>query len=427
MEKATMMQDLLRVINTEPLKGTALNKFRVETCKARGRDSARILRDFFKANRGEIKKVLFMGHRGSGKSTELYQLGEYLKDSFSVINFSIKKEIDTRGMKYTDLIFVILEKLFSQAVEEKIKIDEGILDNIYNYWNDEKLNEIYKFEKSGIEISAEAKTSFISNILGNIKGTLATGKESKEIIRRHIEPKLSRLIDDANDLIQIIRMGMGKQGKMPIIIIEDLDKLSISDAKDLFLNHSDVLTDLKIHIVYTFPIFLNYSIEFNEIKGVFERTELLSMIKVNNPDGTPYDIGRGIIKEIVERRANAELFEPEALDFIIEKSGGALRSVFEMILNAALIARSNDEDTKKVDFESAKKAYVELRSDFERIIFRKHIDVLKRIYNKNGEEGMADENMMEMLSCSAIIEYNGERWCDLHPAVKDMLERKGLV
>ena len=206
-----------------------------------------------------------------------------------------------------------------------------------------------------------------------------------------------------------------------------MDKLSISDAKDLFLNHSDVLTDLKIHIVYTFPIFLNYSIEFNEIKGVFERTELLSMIKVNNPDGTPYDIGRGIIKEIVERRANSELFEPELLDFIIEKSGGALRSVFEMILNAALIARSNDEDAKKVNLESAKKAYVELRSDFERIIFGKHIDVLKRIYNKNGEEGMADESMMEMLACSAIIEYNGERWCGLHPAVKDMLERKGLV
>ena len=183
MEKATRMHELLRVINTEPLKGTALDKFRVETSKARGRDSARILRDFFTANREEIKKVLFMGHRGSGKSTELYQLGEYLKEKFSVINFSIKKEIDTRGMKYTDLIFVILEKLFSQAVEEKIKIDEGIIDNIYNYWHDEKLNEIYKFEKSGIEISVEAKTSFISNILGNIKGTLATGKESKEIIR----------------------------------------------------------------------------------------------------------------------------------------------------------------------------------------------------------------------------------------------------
>ncbi len=427
MERATCMQELLKVFEPKPLSGDNLEKFRVNTNKARGKDSAAVLRYYFNANRESSKKVLFMGHRGSGKSTELYKIGEDLEESFCVINFSIRKEVDIRGMKYLDLIFVILSKLFETAVAEGVKIDEGILDNLYNYWHDEKFNEIQKIEKADLEVSAEVKLSFLKSIMAGVKGVLATGKETKELIRRHIEPKLSLLLQNANDLIDIIRLDMAKNGKVPIIIIEDLDKLPIPDARDLFLNHSDVLTDLKVHIIYTFPIFLNYSIEFNEIRGVFDKTELLSMIKVNNVDGGIFETGRNTIRQVIERRASSTLFEPDALDFIIEKSGGALRDVFEMIVNAVLLAQSREDSISKIDIESARQAYVELRSNFERIIFRKHIDVLKKVYSNNQEENLSDENMMEMLSCAAIIEYNGERWCALHPAVSDMLERKGLV
>ena len=34
---------------------------------------------------------------------------------------------------------------------------------------------------------------------------------------------------------------------------------------------------------------------------------------------------------------------------------------------------------------------------------------------------------LEMLNCMAVIEYNGDRWCDLHPAVADMLREKGEI
>ena len=34
---------------------------------------------------------------------------------------------------------------------------------------------------------------------------------------------------------------------------------------------------------------------------------------------------------------------------------------------------------------------------------------------------------MQLLHSMCVIEYNGKRWCDLHPAIKDYLIEKGIL
>lgn len=427
MKKATELKNLLRVFKPLPLEGETFESFHVDTNKARGDNYAFRLSAYLDANIDDPQKILFMGHRGSGKSTELWQVKKNLGTDYWIVTFSIKDEIDVTDLNYIDLVFTILNKLTSEAIKDGIEIDESVVDNLFNYWNNESFIEIIKTEKAQAEASLEAKISFLTKISASVKGILSTGKETKQVVRKYIEPKLSQLITGINDLIFVIADALRKQGKVPILIIEDLDKLDIPVAEDLFLNHRNILTDLNIHIIYTFPIFLHYSDKYNEIKDSFNHSELLSMIKVKNKDGSKNEDGIETIRQIVEKRAEVSLFDPQALTFIIEKSGGTLRNVFEMIHRAALTVLGRGAGSTIIDMDDAKKAYRELKSDFERCIAHKHLETLKELHRDQTKKPLSDANLMELLNCMAVIEYNGERWCDLHPAVEDILKDKGII
>jgi len=428
MEKAVDLPGILRAVKPEPLKGKDFENFFVETDKARGDRAAMFLEKYFKANRDdEPQKVLFMGHRGSGKSTELYRVGTYLEETFKIINFSIRDEIDITDLQYVDLIFVILNKLYEEAITDKISIDDRVLENLERYWRDERFLETLKVEKASIETGAQLKGGFWDFIRLHVKGILSTGTEYKDVVRQYIKPRLSQFLTGTNDFIDNVTMAYKQTGKMPLLILEDLDKLDIAVAEELFLKRKNILTGFNIHIIYTFPIFLHYSGSFNEIAGVFDHHKLLSMLKVSNKDESPNETGREIIRKIVEKRADRQLFQPEALDFLIEKSGGSLRHLFDMLKNAALNAWTGDSEATVVNLSAAKQAYREFQSRFERTIARKHLDTLKEVYVSPDKKPMPTDDLKDMLNCMAVIEYNGDRWCGLHPAVVDFLKEKGEI
>ncbi len=425
MEKAVDLPGILRVVKPEPLKGKDFDNFFVETDKARGDKAAKYLENYFKANRDEDpQKVLFMGHRGSGKSTELYRLSTYLGDAFRVINFSIRDEIDITDMQYLDLIFVILNRLYEE-VRDEVDIHESVLKNLSSYWHDEKFMETIAVQKAEVQTSVEASVGFLNAIRARVKGILSTGRESKEVVRKFIEPRLSQLITGINDFLDDISLKYKAKGKVLLLIVEDLDKLDISVAEELFLKHKNILTMFHLHIIYTFPIFLHYSTHFSEISSGFHDYRMLSMVKVNNKDGTRHDDGRAIFRGIAEKRVAPGLIEPAALEFLIEKSGGALRHLFDMMKNATLDVLS--EDGPAVNLSAAEHAYLRFRSSFERTVGKKHLDTLKDVYESRDRKPSADENLQEMLNAMAVIEYNGDRWCGLHPAVEDILKERNLI
>lgn len=195
-------------------------------------------------------------------------------------------------------------------------------DKIFSYWNDERVCEILDVNTMSIEAELEAKASFIKAITTRIKGLFQIGSESKNIIRKKIEPNLRQLIQYTNEIIEEADKKLEKRGKKLLLIIEDLDKLDIGAAEELFIKHRKVITSLQINTIYTFPIFLFYSTQFNAIKDDFDAYVLLSMIKIKGRDGKKYEKGVETIRQIIGKRANLNLIANDALDLVIMKSGG---------------------------------------------------------------------------------------------------------
>lgn len=396
----------------------------METYDARGKNVVKLMSLTLQISRNPYIKMLFMGHRGSGKSTELSLLKKQMEGQFDIISFYIYNEVDPVNMTYIDFIFAIMAQII-KYVEKKpeIGLDESDIDELYQYWYGEKIIEKSEMDYGEASASFDAKLSFLKKIAVKGSGILKTGKESKVSIRRKIEPKAGQLILMMNQLIQKINSKLTNKGLL--LIIEDLDKISLDTAESLFITYRKIWLGLQVRIILTFPIFMAYNSQYNMINEDIDKAVILSMIKVKKADKTDYEQGIATLSKIVEKRAELSLIDDDALRFMIKKSGGAIRDLFEMIQDASFESMLIEKD--KIEMSEAKSAYYQLKSRNERLIRNdSEVEKLVQVY-QDPQLLTTDDTMMELLVKGLILEYNGERWCGIHPAVKDFLKEKGKI
>lgn len=430
MKKAECFEEMIRVFTPFPLEGETYDEFYVNTSVERSvRNASKALVNCFRLNINPYMKILFMGHKGCGKTTEIRNVSEQLKDKYCIVNFSIADEIELQGIEYIDVIFIIMQQLIEYIDEHKeIKLDAKLVNQIYDYWNQEKLIENVHLESSEMSAGFEGKLSFVKAISLYCKGVLKAGSESKTIIRKEIEPKLNILLDMMNDMVSVVNNQLKElYGKELLLVVEDMDKLELTEARQLFVMHRRPLTSLKMKMIISFPIYMVYTADFSMIRDDFDKCILYSMIKVNNSDHTRYEPGIEILKTIVGKRMTLDLIEDDALDYMIQKSGGAIRDLFYMLSEAALYELNLDEPEGKITMEVAKTVVVMLKSEYERnITSEDQYKMLIRIYNEP-QPTNTNQTLSELLQTMSVIEYNGERWCGVHPVLVDFLREKGAI
>lgn len=428
MGKAYSLNEVLNVCFPFALGDSTFESFYVDTNEARGDDASKKIILRLRNNGNQIKKILFMGHTGCGKSTELFKIQNNLSDDYFIVKFSVKEETDTINFAYSDLIFAILNNIFI-AVEksEEYDLSRFNFNEIISYWNDERVLNIVNHANIDISSEFEAKVSWFKVLSAKLKGVFQTGVEAKQEIRRKMEPTLKQLLIYINKFIYDINLQIAP--KKLLLIIEDLDKLIVGQAKELFVDNRKIITALNVNTIYTFPIYLFYSEDYSEILSDFDADVLLSMIKVSNIDGTTFDKGIQTLTNIVFQRCDDSLFESNALDFLIKKSGGSIRDLFWMVNNAALNTLIDKGETGVISLDIAKITYYDFKSRRERIIKKAHLPILIEMYKDKTKKPFGDDQdlLMQLLHSMCVIEYNGKRWCDLHPAIKDYLIEKGIL
>ena len=131
------------------------------------------------------------------------------------------------------------------------------------------------------------------------------------------------------------------------------------------------------------------------------------------------------MEAIVHKRADKALFAGDALEYMIKMTGGYLRDLFDVILRAAL--RANRRGCASVELEDAKAATVDLKAELSRVIGSQHHEALQKIFS--GEKQMIQnrDELLKLLEGRAVLEYNGNRWCELHPLLKELLIENKVI
>lgn len=429
MKKAERLEEMIGVFNAFPLTAKNFDDFYVDTGKIRSVIDARSeIVNTLKYGFNPHAKILLMGHKGSGKSTEMIQISKELEDQYEIINFSIAHEVELIGLQYIDVIFAVMSQIIEYlCTSDAVKVNPKILEKMVQYWKSETILE--KAVKDDVEASVEGdvKLNFLKKISVQGEGILKTGAETKKIIRRSIEPKISYLISLMNETLDDINDQLKKtRNKELLVVIEDLDKLDIADARHIFVEHRKTILSLGLKMIFSFPIYMAYTADFGMISDDFDKCVLYSMIKVQNSNKEKNPEGIEVLKQIVYKRMNEDLIEPDALEYMIGKSGGAIRDLFSMLTDAAIIELTG-QNPKPITLADAKIAAKRLQSTYERYIispeqFERLIDVYEDPHPEN-----TDEVLSELLKTLSVIEYNGERWCGVHPVLVDFLREKGKI
>lgn len=438
-----------RAFRNEPISIEDMDRFYRDTTAARGEPTRKLLRRLLQQNTDTNQHILFVGYKGCGKSTELNLLEKELADTFLTMNVSIQRELDPVHVQYIELFIATMEHLFKKAQSENMTIGLDVLRSVQHWTQTSEIEEI-KDQYFGDELEAGGglELDWFVKFFTRFRTASKNSQSLKETLKRVVEPKLSDLIGHCNTLIREIRLRLGDIGKTDmLLILEDLDKIPIDRAEDLFYKFTSQLTQLQTNVVFTFPVGLYYNTKFNQIKPYFSECCELPMIKVRNRDGSINDEGMRTMRNIVAARMDLRRFADAAeqpdgaitsaiLDDLILTSGGVLFDLFLLIGQAA--ANADVYDRPAIGPEDQRKAYLRLKKDYDNNIADNRVGsqlytvenyyaVLTALANNPNKQIEHSEEVMHLRQNLCILGYNGENWYDVHPLVRDILNERGRL
>ena len=386
-------------------------------------------------------KILFSGHMGSGKTTELYNLAKNIESKYEVITISVLKDLDIYNMSHVDLIFEIMSSILLHIEDKGIEVS-GLKDDdfsqLYNYWHSEHfMTTIFTDEKeASLEMDAKAagsastsatglfyKIKFLISVAMKGQGILKTSTNTKDELKTKIEPRMGDLIAAINSVTEEINNKLGE--KELLIIIEDLDKADEESINEIFTKHFTQLSDINVKMIFNIPIFLEYSLSFKKIKDNTNANFVLNAINVFNIDGSKNNENIQFFKKFVYKRAEEKFFEDDVLEYMIEKSGGILRDLFAILVDASINAMVMHPDNEKILMDDAQEACVKLRNVYSKSIEnKKQYDTLISIY-KDRNKVFEDDTLLRLLQANLVIECGEFKEYQVHPLVIDYIKYRG--
>ena len=358
-------------------------------------------------------KFFFSGHRGCGKSTALLHLmaNPAIQKKYWPINFSIREEGDIIDLDFRDILLAIGSRMFRDYRKSGGRLPDQLLKEL-NGWRG-KIEEEVKTIHTGrvaFEIGAGID-AFFSNTGLKMKLEPVIRDE----IRQVFEKDITGLIDVINNIATAI---YSKEHRIPLILIDDLDKPNLDVARAIFHDRREIMMQPNCAIIYTVSSALFYSKEFDSIRdqAVFlPNIKLHPHLQPNVKDAEGYQT----MHRFVNVRIDANMIDSQALDSAITYSGGVFREMARIMRTA--IGRARRRGAAKVENSDVEWTANEIRNEYRRILDKDDYEILNQIHENNRLEN--DERLLPLLQLLAILEYrNGENWCDVHPVLRRLLE-----
>jgi AAA ATPase domain len=369
--------------------------------------------------------LLYAGHRGAGKSTELLRLKRNLEKppegegKFFVIYFEADTEdIDVNDADFADVLLAIIREL-GKSLRDKAQIELG------SSWFSKFLGDLKTLLGSEVEFE---KLEFDAKI-AKFTAAIKSSPDARRKIRDALEPNVSNLIEAGNELLDEAVTQLRIKGyKDLVIIVDNLDRIVLRDIpnsqfnthEQLFINRGAQLAQLRAHVLYTLPISMVFSPKATALVNIFGRQPaVLPMVKVITPDNKDCEPGMDAMRKIVEKRLTAAGVEadkafdkPETLTYLCRASGGHPRNLLILIRSACTAST-----TLPLTLRAAEQSVRRMTTDFERALNSpKFFDTLREVNDTRKLPGSEYDQLL--LYNLSVLEYlNGNPWYAVNPAV----------
>jgi hypothetical protein len=208
----------------------------------------------------------------------------------------------------------------------------------------------------------------------------------------------------------------------------------------------EILRGLACHVIYTVPIAMVYSGRATQLEDNYEKTNILPMVMVKNPDGTVNSNGLEKLREIICRRLEAidsrltqtmdgsvagldipAVFDSsDTLNHLCIMSGGHARNLMQMIRIAV-----NWTDELPISAEAVQRAIAETRETYLNAIQEHQWEILADVYCK--KQANNNEQFLRLLLTRCLLEYRYydkgklKRWYNVHPLIEEIEQFQATV
>ncbi len=442
---ATTLSEATVNCSPRPLTDGAIADFWVETSEAR--DHLTCFRSNILAllEQPVAQRILVFGHRGCGKSTELNKLISELGPEWLPVTLLAGHFLPVSGNQAADVLLAACTRMIEVAQDKGLALNEKALSPVIEFFNETTTTQ-HETRSADMEVGAGVNTSasLLEKLLGlsaKFTSALKFGSRTDTSTVSKVRQRKGELMASVNALALSMEMAWRSKTENPnarvLLVIEDLDKLGLADARQIFVNDGRLLGDIAVRAIYTVPVFTFHSPEASSIKSYFDHTIGLPMIKTYTRHGKPCEEGRSILRAIIRRRVAEGVLPNDAMELLIERTGGVLRDIFDAIQSCAQFLPV--QKSKVIDRESIKAALnrmvatIGLQIGYPPEEKKSPKPLQQRLAHiaqaqAEGREVATepDPDLQYLLMSGALIEYNGDRWLGVHPLAKDYLTELGL-
>jgi len=420
-----------RLAYNEPLKpGDPLgDDLFIDTSKARGDfNFKRLYRNLSIDDTGLLHSpsrkqyILFTGHRGCGKSTELLRVADYLDDPdrYYVVQLDCLEQLDINNLKYSDVLLALAGALLEKLErEDHITLEQVHLSRLEN-WFKERIETHTNLKSFSAEIEAGAKSKtglpLLIDFFAKMTSKISIGSSYRDELRLVVRDGFSEFAKSFNQLIRVAeeKIQACGQGRRILFTVDGTDRLDSNDARLFFVDDVHQLTQIDSVFIYCAPIHLLH--QDNQLSSNFDQPFRIPMLKIRNRNNEIIKENYRVMRELALKRVPDHLFdEIKTLDYLIRYSGGHPRDLLRL-LNVAI----NYAEQDIVDRPSAESAVKQIANEYSRFINSKDYARLVTI-DKNPDEpyDFTDDETSMMLYNLILLEYNDYFWKS-HPLIETL-------
>lgn len=365
------------------------------------------------------KCVLFGGHRGCGKSTELREIAAQLSgpQRYFVVQIDALKALDINNLTYADVALSLAEALARTVAEAGITVPDVFLSPLRDWFA-----QVSKTRSAESSASAELKTGAEAGIglplIGKLFASLTTAIRSnatyKTEIRENVRNSFTTLAERFNTLLTYIGEEIARQGKGAgvLFVIDGTDRLRGEEADTFFIRDIHQLRQLRANSIYCAPIsVLN---EQGQVAQNFDDIVRLPMVKLAEKGATQrIETGWQRLREFVLKRLPLDNFDDgDTLDHLIAHSGGHPRDLLRLV-NLCFQELDQGPITRQI----AEVATRRLSNEYRRLVQPDDFKLLVEIDQGLPEFTPTTEQTRRLLYDLVLLEYNSY-WWQTHPAIR---------
>jgi hypothetical protein len=366
------------------------------------------------------KHVLFFGHIGSGKTTELRRyMGEFdASKRFFVVEVDVLAKLDRNNLQYTEVLMAMAESLLEQLHRAGQDVSDALLQPLRDWFTP-----AVSTRSESSELNAELKTGLqagggipgILKLLASFTTSFRTGASSKTEWRLEIRNRFTTLALAFNGLIRHVEAQLKASGRAErvLFLIDGTDKMRGEDTKAFFVHDAEQLLAIQTLALYTAPLHLKYE---GSLGGKLDADIVLPMIKLHTKEGEEWEAGWTALRELLLLRAARRLFEEgdagdAQIRHLIAHCGGHPRELLRLL---KLCCEWADE---RIDAPVVERAIEQLASEYRRFLRPEDYTLLATL-DANPVHGGNDERAQGLLYRLALLEYNDGSWRRSHPVVR---------